>query len=83
LRPGEPMSAGAPSTPGTDLLTPRQLEVLELLGQGLYQKEIAAKLFVSPETVKTHLAMIYRKLGVSNRRHAVDEARARNLIARL
>ena len=80
---GRPQRAGAPSAPDADLLTSRQLEVLELLGQGLYQKEIAARLFVSTETVKTHLARIYRKLGVSNRRHAVDEARAKSLIARI
>ncbi|MCL7958746.1 MAG: LuxR C-terminal-related transcriptional regulator [marine benthic group bacterium] len=75
-------SAPGVSAPETALLTARQLEVLELLEQGLYQKEIAARLFISPETVKTHLALIYRKLGVSNRRHAIDEARTRGLITR-
>jgi LuxR family maltose regulon positive regulatory protein len=75
-------SAPGVSDPETALLTARQLEVLELLEQGLYQKEIAARLFISPETVKTHLALIYRKLGVSNRRHAIDEARTRGLITR-
>ena len=42
--------------------------------------EIAADLFVSVNTVKTHQQSIYRKLGVSTRRDAVDRARAQNLI---
>ncbi|MCG7635443.1 LuxR C-terminal-related transcriptional regulator [Gordonia McavH-238-E] len=42
--------------------------------------EIAADLFVSVNTVKTHQQAIYRKLGVSSRRDAVDRARERNLL---
>ena len=53
-------------------LTPRQAEVLRLLADGLTNKEIAARLYLSPGTVERHLATIYRKLGLGGR---VDAAR--------
>ena len=46
-------------------LTPRELEVVELLYAGLSKKEIAGKLFISSGTVITHVKNIYRKLGVN------------------
>ncbi|MBX2888579.1 MAG: response regulator transcription factor [Ferruginibacter sp.] len=49
------------------LLTRRELEVIRELSKGLYYKEIAGKIFISPETVKKHARSIYRKLGVRNR----------------
>ncbi len=61
-------------TPGTDLLSQRELEVLELVAQGANNREAAARLFISEATVKTHLAHIYDKLGVSDRAAAVAEA---------
>jgi len=62
----------APVAPAT--LTARELEVLRLVAAGAENREIAERLFVSAETVKTHLATIYRKLGVAGRAHAVAAA---------
>jgi LuxR family maltose regulon positive regulatory protein len=55
-------------------LTKRQLQILELLAQGLQNKEIGEKLFVSPDTVRSHLRNIYSKLSVSSRLEAVTKA---------
>ena len=55
-------------------LSARELEVLRLVAAGAENREIAERLFVSSETVKTHLATIYRKLGVAGRAHAVAAA---------
>ena len=60
--------------PLVERLTNRELEILNLLGQWLQNKEIAAKLFISPLTVKKHLNNIYGKLNVSGRRQAVEQA---------
>jgi PAS domain S-box-containing protein len=61
-------------------LTARELEVLRLAADGNSGSEIAAQLFVSPATVKTHLAHIYDKLGVSDRAAAVALALRTGLI---
>jgi LuxR family maltose regulon positive regulatory protein len=61
-------------------ITGREQEVLQLLCDGLTNNEIAARLCVSPGTVKTHLANIYAKLDVKSRGQAVAEARALRLI---
>jgi DNA-binding NarL/FixJ family response regulator len=62
-----------------DLLSERELEVLRLLASGFTNKEIAEQLFLSPDTVKTHLSNAYRKLGVSDRAHAVAVALRKGL----
>ncbi|WP_425410492.1 response regulator transcription factor [Hyphococcus sp.] len=61
-------------------LTPRELESLALLADGLTNKEIARKLDISPNTVKTHLARVYEKLGVSRRTQAIQKAKELLLI---
>ena len=66
----ETMGDAATPLPGN--LTARQAEVLRLLADGLSNKEIAARLYLSPGTVERHLATIYRKLGLGGR---VDAAR--------
>jgi len=55
------------------LLSTREIEVLELINSGLSNKEIAAKLFVSLSTVKTHINNIYKILEVKNRREAIEK----------
>ncbi|HEY7707675.1 MAG TPA: LuxR C-terminal-related transcriptional regulator [Gaiellaceae bacterium] len=59
----------APPDP-RDLLSPRELEVLEMASLGLTNSEIGRRLHVSVHAVKFHLAAIYRKLGVANRTEA-------------
>lgn len=61
-------------------ISAREYEVLELLAEGHSNKEIAKRLFVSPNTIKTHLARLYEKLEVSRRTQAVHKARALRLI---
>ena len=63
---------GDPSRPGHDLgLTTRESEVAALLARGLSNREIAAALFISEHTVKTHLKAIFRKAGVASRARAI------------
>jgi SOS-response transcriptional repressor LexA/DNA-binding CsgD family transcriptional regulator len=59
------------SDANVELLTPREMQVLRLLVEGQPTSEIASELVVSVTTVRAHLAHIFRKLGVSNRREAV------------
>ena len=61
-------------------LTERELDVLRLLGGQLSTRQMAQSLYVAPSTVRTHIKSIYRKLGVSSRSAAVEEARARRLL---
>ncbi len=62
-------------------LTPREIEVLELLGEGLPNKAVAGRLGISDQTVKFHVASILAKLGASNRTDAVRRALQRGLIS--
>lgn len=57
-----------------EVLTPREAELLSLLIEGLSNKELSQRLFISEATVKTHLAHIYAKLGVETRAAAIATA---------
>ena len=61
-------------------LTPREVQVLELLAEGLPNKAIAARLGISDQTVKFHVSSISGKLGARNRTDAVRRAVRRGLI---
>jgi DNA-binding CsgD family transcriptional regulator len=61
-------------------LSKRELEILGLLAQGLSNQEIAAKLFVSLSTVKTHIQNLFEKLDVKRRIQAVEKAKRLSLI---
>ena len=61
-------------------LSKRELEILGLLAQGHSNQEIAAKLFVSLSTVKTHIQNLFEKLDVKRRTQAVEKAKRLNLI---
>jgi LuxR family maltose regulon positive regulatory protein len=63
-----------------DPLSQREKEMLQLLANGVSNKEIGAKLFVSENTVKFHLKNIYSKLGVCSRLQAINAARALKLV---
>jgi DNA-binding NarL/FixJ family response regulator len=64
----------------TEPLTPRELEVLALISEGLHNSEIAGRLFVTERTVKFHVSSILAKLGADNRTEAVALAARRGLI---
>ena len=66
--------------PGASALTAAELRLLPLLSTHLSFAEIAAELFVSPNTAKTHAVSIYRKLGVGSRGQAVGRARELGLL---
>ena len=72
-RPGQP--------PGQDDLSPREHEVLDLMAQGLTNRQIAAKLWISDPTVKTHVSHILAKLGQSDRTQAIVHAMSKGLVA--
>jgi DNA-binding NarL/FixJ family response regulator len=77
----EALPLRAPATPADDAgLSAREQEVLSLVAQGLGNRSIAERLFVSIHTAQTHVRNIYRKLTVSSRTQAVLAARQRGLI---
>jgi DNA-binding NarL/FixJ family response regulator len=67
--------------PASEALTSREVEVLELVARGASNADIAAALFISEATVKTHLLHAYAKLGVDDRTAAVVAAPERGIIA--
>ena len=76
---------GSPFVPNTARqqtlgITPRELEILTLVGRGLSNREIAAQLFVSENTVKTHCARAFDKLGAARRTQAVQRGKELGLL---
>jgi LuxR family maltose regulon positive regulatory protein len=72
----EPSKSQAPETELIEPLSERELEVLQLIAEGLTNREIASRLFLSLNTVKAHTRNVYGKLDVHNRTQAVVRARA-------
>lgn len=62
-------------------ITPRELEVLQLIAEGLSTREMAERLFVSENTVKTHTSRVLDKLGASRRTQAVQLAKSQGILA--
>jgi DNA-binding CsgD family transcriptional regulator len=76
-----PATPGNPAAQATLGISARELEVLHELAAGRSNKEIAARLAVSPNTVKTHIARLFEKLGARRRTEALAKARELGLIA--
>jgi DNA-binding NarL/FixJ family response regulator len=66
--------------PRPEPLTPREMEVLDLLSKGLPNREIASRLYITERTVKFHVSSLLHKLGATNRTEAVTVAANRGLI---
>ena len=77
---GEPFVADAARIEALGI-TPRELEVLQLIAEGLSTKEMAVRLFVSENTVKTHTSRVLEKLGASRRTQAVQLAKSQRILA--
>ena len=69
-----------PKLPEAEALSQRELEVLNLIAIGMSNQEIAEKLSISPETVKTHISNMIKKLAVKDRTHAAVKAVREGLI---
>jgi DNA-binding NarL/FixJ family response regulator len=76
----EELSEARTGSPRGETLTERELEILQLLAFGFTNRDIGRRLYISPDTVKTHLEHVYQKLGASDRTAAVAEAFRRRLI---
>jgi LuxR family maltose regulon positive regulatory protein len=77
---GLPSTNGASGEGAGASLSEREADILIMLIQGLSNRDIGAKIFVSENTVKYHLKNIYAKLGVKNRMEACNVALARGLL---
>jgi DNA-binding NarL/FixJ family response regulator len=70
----------SPADAITELLTPREVEVLRLVAEGLSNPEIAGRMFLGEQTVKTHISRMLRKLGLRDRTQAVIAAYESGLV---
>jgi LuxR family maltose regulon positive regulatory protein len=82
----EPEKTNTPQLRGPDSefiepLSEREIEVLQLIAQGLSNREVGDRLYLTLNTVKAHSRTIYSKLGVNNRTQAVSKARALGLLS--
>jgi LuxR family maltose regulon positive regulatory protein len=66
--------------PSEEPLSEREREVLRLIAEGLSNQELAARLYLSPHTIKVHTRNIYGKLGVTSRTQALARARALGIL---
>jgi DNA-binding NarL/FixJ family response regulator len=73
-------SPAQPERRVSDTLTPRERDVLAMIGQGFANKRIARSLRISPETVKSHVKRIFSKLAVSTRTESAFRARSLGLL---
>lgn len=71
---------GAAAEPNSPLLSPREVEVLTLIGDGLSNKEVARRLRISGHTVKFHIESLFRKLAAGSRAEAVHKGLRQGLI---
>jgi LuxR family maltose regulon positive regulatory protein len=81
----EPAALSLPPDPEAGLIEPlsiRELEVLQVIAEGLSNQEVANQLFLSLHTVKVHARNIYAKLGVKNRTQAVAKARTLGILSK-
>ncbi|WP_312103410.1 response regulator transcription factor [Lachnoclostridium sp.] len=70
----------SPSSCNTEILTRREVDVLKLLAEGLFNKEIAYRLSISEKTVKNHVSNIFKKISVSDRTQAAVYAIKNNFV---
>jgi DNA-binding NarL/FixJ family response regulator len=79
-RPSPASFDGNPKAQAALEISPRELDVLKELAAGRSNKEIAARFHVSPNTIKTHVARLYDKLGAKRRTDAVNKARELGIV---
>ena len=81
VRPPDEAAAGfAPLAEEAPLLTPREVEILAAIGEGLSNKTVARRLGISPHTVKFHVESLFRKLGAVSRADAVAKGLRRQIL---